>query len=271
MLRLLERNIASIQRRLVLIAPPYARIPVPFSNVTTDPSRHAKLFAEMQRLRGHVYVSDGAISPDHLSPTGRHQTPEDEQSWHLLLLNGDGRLNSCIWYLEHPNPSALHDLRVKNCALASHDQWRGRFQRAMQQELDWARQNGLRSAEAGGWAVSPSGRCTSEGFLLALAAYSLAQLFGGALAFATATVRHSSSTILRRLGGRPVESGGVPLPTYYDPRYGCDMELLRFDSRRSNPKYSLLIDLLTEQLRSAAVVSSAGQQVIRKRQPSYAA
>jgi hypothetical protein len=45
----------------------------------------------------------------------------------------------------------------------------------------------------------------------------------------TATVRHGSASILRRLGGSSLVAHGTPLPSYFDPRFGCMMELLRFD------------------------------------------
>jgi hypothetical protein len=47
-----------------------------------------------------------------------------------------------------------------------------------------------------------------------------------------------------------------PIPAYYDPRYGCNMELLRFDSRRPSPKYAPLIAELTEKLATVRVIAS---------------
>ena len=92
--------------------------------------------------------------------------------------------------------------------------------------------------------------------MLALAAYSLGRLFGGALGLTTATVRHSSSAILRRLGGSHLQANGTFVPPYYDPRYQCDMELLRFDSRRPNPRFARLVDLLKERLTNVRVVTA---------------
>jgi hypothetical protein len=131
-----------------------------------------------------------------------------------------------------------------------------RFMTAIESELRRARQENLKYAEVGGWAVSKDSRCTSEGLLLALAAYSLGKIAGGALGLTTATVRHASSAILRRLGGSHLEAGGNVVPPYYDPRYKCEMELLRFDSRRPDPKYAPLIDLMAARLRDVLVVAS---------------
>jgi hypothetical protein len=81
-------------------------------------------------------------------------------------------------------------------------------------------------------------------------------MLGGALGLTTATVRHSSSTILRRLGGSLLEIGGSIVPPYYDPKYKCEMELLRFDSRKPSAKYAGLVELLGERLQNVSVVTS---------------
>jgi hypothetical protein len=79
-------------------------------------------------------------------------------------------------------------------------------------------------------------------------------MFGGALGITTATVRHCSATILKRLGLAPVPAGDSVVPAYFDPRYGCDMELLRFDTRRANPKYEGLVKLMMKCLTKVAIV-----------------
>jgi hypothetical protein len=256
MLRLLERNIASIEKRLVLVAPPHVSVSGSFTQVTIDPVRHRQLIEDMQRLRGSVYLQDGAVQREQLTDDGLHRTAEDERSWHLLMLNGQQRVSSCAWYMEHDDAARFEHLRVRNCALAHVDGWRERLPRVIEAELDRARQAGLRYAEVGGWAVAKGSRCTSEGLLLALAAYSLGRRLGGVLGLTTATVRHSSSTILRRLGGSLLEAGGALVPPYYDPKYKCEMELLRFDSRRPSPKYDGLIDMLGRRLGHVSVVAA---------------
>jgi hypothetical protein len=256
MLKLLERNIRCVEKRLVLLAPAEANVPAAFNNVEADPDEHRRLLEETQRLRGSVYLSDGAVERRQLSAGGLHRTAEDPSSWHLLMLNAERRVSACIWYLEHANDTDMSRLRVRDTPLARHDEWREPLKRAVASELGQARHDGLPYAEVGGWAVTKESRCTSEGLLLALAAYSLGRFFGGALGMTTATVRHSSSTILRRIGGASLRAGEKTIPSYFDPRYKCEMELLRFDSRRPSPKYNGLIDLLHHQLASVPVVSA---------------
>lgn len=257
MLKLIERNIAAVGERLVLLPPPDSCVPEYFKNATIDSSRHDELIAEMQRLRGSIYLHDGAVQSEHLSSDGLHQTPEDRKSWHLLMLDKYRRVSSCVWYLEHDNMTSVDELRVRNSPLGRQEDWRGKLRHAVESELALARRDRLHYAEVGGWAVSARSRCTSEGLLLALAAYSLGRILGGALGITTATSRHSSSSILRRLGGSHLEVDGLHLPPYYDPKYKCQMELLRFDSRKPDAKYAGLIELLRDKLASVSVIASA--------------
>jgi hypothetical protein len=256
MLRLLERNIAAIEERLILLAPSAASVGESFHNVTLDQRLHAERVREMQRLRGSIYLEDGAIERRQLSTDGLHRTPEDENSWHLLMLGRDGRVSACVWYLEHANTTSIQSLRVRHSPLTATDSGRDMLYTAVESEIARARKDGLRYAEVGGWAVSKHCRCTSEGLLLALGAYSLGRRLGGALGITTATVRHSSSTILRRLGGSSLEVGATAIPSYFDPKFNCEMELLRFDSRRPNAKYAGLIELLRDRLTNVLVIAS---------------
>lgn len=257
MLKLLDRNIAAVGQRLLILAPPHAVASQYFQNVEVDARLHRRLIQCMQKLRGRVYLEDGAISRHQLSADGLHVTPEDERSWHLLMLDAESRVNACVWYLDHDNDVTLDQLRVRNCPLATSDQLSHRFRAAIAAELARARLEGLRYTELGGWAVSPESRHSADGLVLALSAYGLGRVGSGTLGLTTATVRHASATILRRLGGAPLEALGDEIPSYYDPRYRCDMQLLRFDSRRPNPKYRGTIDALTDQLAFVPIVASA--------------
>jgi hypothetical protein len=260
MRRLLERSIAVVERRLVLLAPPEACVAPAFQRVTVDPFLRETLVTDVQRMRGSVYLADGAVTENHLSVDGLHQTPEDARSWHLLFLNAERRVTACVWYLQHDLETSYNDLRVRYCPLGGLPEWREKLAEAVESELTRARAAGLHYAEVGGWAVSKESRCTSEGLLLALAAYSLGRILGGALGMTTATVRHSSSAILRRLGGSLLEAGTDVIPSYHDPKYGCTMELLRFDSRQPHPKYASLVDMLCKKLATVPVVAAAMQQ-----------
>jgi hypothetical protein len=252
--RLLERNIASLHDRLVLLAPPETLPDGPFRNSDVDLERHGRLVRELQKLRGHIYLKEGALERHQLSPDGSHRAPEDEKSWHLLMLNPQGRVSACVWYREHHNHVYFDRLRVRNCALARTDGWRDLLWKAVELEIARARRDDLRYAEVGGWAVAEDSRRTCEGVLLALAVYSLGRISGGAIGMTTATARHRSSSMLRRIGGRRLEVDGVVVPPYYDPSYRCVMEILRFDSREPSASFGHLIERLREKLAHIPVI-----------------
>jgi hypothetical protein len=261
MATLLERNIASIDKRLVVLAPPQASVASLFpTSYCVDPARHDDLVAQMQHLRGSVYLEDGALKPEQLTPDGRHRTREDERSWHLLMLDQRRRVSACIWYLEHEAPASIHELRVRSCPLAESAD--GRLRDAVHAELARARNQQVRYSEVGGWAVAKDSRCTSEGLILILATFGLSRMFGGALGVATATARHSSAAILRRLGLSRFEVKGDQLRPYFDAEYDCEMEVLRYDTRRASAKYHDLIERLIPRLSQVSVVGRSLQPLL---------
>lgn len=257
MLKLLDRTIASARERIVFVAPSSEAVSDVFHNVEIDGLRRQELVRDVQRMRGSIYVSDGAIQPHQLTIDGRHQMPEDETSWHMLLLNKEGKVAASALYLEHDNTVTFDELRVKQCPLSQDPQWRSTLVDSIEIELKRARREQLPFVELAGWAVSEETRGTSSAFAFSLAVYAFSRRAGGALGMTTATFRHCSATILKRLGGVHFELDGVTLPPYYDPRYGCMMEMLRFDSRTPNPKYICLIDQMRDTLAGVTVLAPA--------------
>jgi hypothetical protein len=253
--KLLERAIASADERLVLLAPPSTVIPEHFANCEFDIDRHRHFIREAQRLRATVYLQDGAIDRDQLSPDGLHQTPEDEKGWHLLMVDQEGRVSACAWYCEYDNMVYFGRLRLKNCPLAHAPEWRDKLWKAVEGEIARARSDGLRYAELGGWAVANESRRCADVLVLALATYTLSGMCGGALGITTATTRHSSSSILSRLGGRPLEVDGSTIPPYYDAHYRCVMEILRFDSRKPSARFGVLVERLHEKFADVPVIA----------------
>jgi hypothetical protein len=255
MLKALERNIAAADARIVFVAPSAESVSNLFHNVDVDEARHSTLIRDVQRMRGGIYLKDGAITTHQLSADGRHRTQEDETSWHMLLLNKAQQVSACALYLEHENTVTFDQLRARQCALSGQPEWRSKIQSAIESELERARSERLKYVELGGWAVAEQSRGTAGPLALALAVYAFSRRAGGALGITTATFRHCSATILKRLGGSRFDVDGVTLPPYYDPQYRCMMEMLRFDSRRPNEKYVELIDRARETLANIMVVA----------------
>jgi hypothetical protein len=222
-----------------------------------DPRRYESILADMQRMRGRIYLEDGAIGHQQLGSDLRHRSPADNESWHLLTLDQRGFVSGCVRYREHRNTVSFQDLGLRNCALAECSQWGVKLKAAVESDLAAARRQEISYVEVGGWALAKERRCTGEALRTALATYGLAQILGGCVGIATATVRNSSSSILRRIGGGALEIGGEKLPGYYDPKYNCQMEIVRFTSSSPNPRYWRWIDQISADLLKVPVLSLA--------------
>jgi hypothetical protein len=247
----------TVFRKLLLLAPPGARIPESLNQnkLSFDARRHQNYLDEVQRLRGRIYLEDGAIPESHLVD-GRHVVKSDRMSWHLVVLDHEGNACGCVRYRDHGGPVAFAELTAARSSLALCPEWGGRMRAAVEDELLLSDALKLPFVEIGGWALDPAIRGTVEALRMVLAAYAFSREFGGAVGLATATVRHSSASILRRIGGQPLECGGEMVPAYADRQYNCRMELLRFHSWALNPRYDVWLDEMAEEIREVAVISA---------------
>lgn len=242
------------QARLILLAPPQAEIPDSFTHVDASVAHHEKWLAGMQCLRGRVYLEDGAITRDQIRADGRHRLPMDDRAWHVIALDEEGDVCGCSRYLEHPRTVSFSDLRMRSSALAKSENWGAALKDAVESDIRLASQTGVSYVEVGGWALAPEMRYSTQALRIALSTYSLARMLGGCIGIGTVTRRHCSSSILRRIGGSPLSSNGIALPHYFDPQYGCEMEVLRFDSNAPNPKYEGWITELHDYLMATTVI-----------------
>jgi hypothetical protein len=241
---------------MVLLAPSPLSAHGLFKHVHVDTDHYERLLADLQRVRGRVYLEDGAIERHQLN-VGKHQLQTDEGSWHVLILDEHGRVSGCMRCQEYPKNSAFSHLSVSDAALARCSRWGESFRAAVEGELALSRRLDRAFAEVGGWALLEDIRGTVEALRLVLSSYALAETLGGWVALSTATRRNGSAGILRRIGGRSLEHGSLELPPYHDPQYRCEMEVLRFYSWDSNPRFRRWIEELKVQLRDVPVFTSA--------------
>src|SRR5690242_1808240 len=115
----LEMKLTPIHGQFLLLAPK----PQSFFNLNIDPERHAEMLVQAQKLRGRIYVEEGAIAPTELRRDGRHYMASDEESWHILTLDSEGKVSGCARFLMHENTVAFDRLGVRHSALAKCDQW----------------------------------------------------------------------------------------------------------------------------------------------------
>jgi len=256
-----QRRFSFPSRQLVLLAPAHARIPKIFHAAHESHRDHRSLLSEIQRFRGRVYLADGAIEQSDLID-GLHVVAADDHSWHFLVHDANGDIAGCIRYQAHDLGGLLLRLSVFNTSLADCPEWGPTLKRAVEAEILLAKTRQLSFVEVGGWAVAEHLRGTAEPLRLGLVAYSLGRLMGGAVGLCTATRRHCSSSILRRIGGSCLEHEGTAIPTYYDPRYACEMDILRFHSWNPNPRYEQWIEEIRNSLQSLTIIRSPGRALV---------
>ncbi len=209
---------------------------------------HSQLLSAMQHLRGQLYLKDGAIQACELDEDGRFRMRGDEQGWHLLLMDDSRQVIGCARYLVHPNTVSFHKLRLSHSALAQDPIWGIKVRNAVESDLALARRSNLSFIEFGGWALAEEWRNTRAALEILVGSYALAQMLGGCIGACTATARHGSSSMLRRIGGTSFVVGAEELPSYEDPQYSCRMELLRFDSRAPGARFAPLVSQLKAKL-----------------------
>src|ERR1041384_5125329 len=149
-MKLIPGSFLSSHQQLILLAPQGSQVPQEFRNVRVDPQQHAAILADMQKMRGRVYLDDGAIAPDQLESDSRHRAPADESSWHLVTLDQLGSVSGCVRYRQHRNTVSFHDLGLRNSALAECQRWGSRLKAAVESDLAHARQRAISFVEVGG-------------------------------------------------------------------------------------------------------------------------
>lgn len=239
--------------RMMVLAPAGVTVPGVFARAVRDPLAHERIFSAMQQMRGRVALREGAVKRSDLSQDGRHRMPGDENSWHLIRLDPDESVTGCARILVHPHTTTFSQLRLSSSAVAQHPQFGRRVRMIVESDLQKASEQRINVVEPGGWVLEEKLRGTSEAILIALSAFAWARFIGRCLAYVTATVKHHSSSMLRRLGAESLSLGGEEIPRYYDSRYSCEMELLRLQSSVMHPRFERKLTCLHDLLSTAPV------------------
>jgi hypothetical protein len=253
-------------RRLILLAPTVDQIDSRFAEGISSTDRYNDLLAELQRFRGNIYLQDGAVRASELQADGRHCVDADYSGWHVVAVDGQGEVCGCSRYRIYSPDAHFSELAVGRSALARSAMWRSALIAAIQGERDLARQKRVHFVEVGGWAISAELRRTTEALRIALATYALADYLGGCVGLTTATRRHHSASVLKKIGGSPLKAGEAELPPYFDPDYDCEMEILKFDSAAPNPKFEPWIEQLRVQLAAVEVIAPGQPRRFRPRE-----
>jgi hypothetical protein len=241
-------------RDFVLLAPGQGAKPS-IGRIVNNAEQHGHLLADTQKLRAAIYLGDGAIKEDQVHASGRYIEPSDDISWHLLTVDQRGRVTAGIRYLAHRPNTSYFELDIAGAMSHLPSSFTQQVQRSVEAELAKAESIGFKYVELGAWVVGPDLRCSTVAIRMIMMIYALSQSLGGAIALSTATTRHSSAAILRRTGGKPLALAGFEVPPYYDSHYDCEMEILCFDSRFPNPRFSGWISEFREALSQVPVIA----------------
>ena len=240
----------------LILAPAGAVSPNFLHGVIQHTAIHSRIFSQMQVMRGAVALAEGAIQACDLDSGARHHMPGDSESWHLLRMGDDGQIRGCARILMHSDNPSFHRLRLSSSRIAKSEQWGQKVRFAVEAEMARATASGMKLVEPGGWVLRPNLRGGPDAISLALSAFAWSQLMGGCLAFVTATLKHGSCSMLKRLGGSLLSFAGEPIPRYYDPEYRCEMELLSLYTKHLNPRFDALIAQVRKALIIAPVLQS---------------
>jgi hypothetical protein len=235
-----------------ILAPSYGEVPDSLTGACLDSRLHANTLFDIQVLRGSVYREYGPIAAQLLAD-GRHYQTVDAQSWHIVLQDSNDRLLGCSRY--RPVEGGFEQLGASQSAIAQSQRFGPVLRAAVEHQIGHARRNRIQFGEVGAWALRPEVRCSSAAVNIALMTFVLAESLGGGVGITTATTRHHSASILRRLGGRRMPE----LPAYYDPKYGCVIEILHFSSANLDAQFTDRVKKLRSEIESIPVLCAAGR------------
>lgn len=236
-----------------ILAPSYGEVPDSLAGACLDSRSHANTLFDIQVLRGTVYREYGPIAAQLLAD-GRHYQTVDAQSWHIVLHDSNHRLLGCSRY--RAVEGGFEQLGASQSAIAQSQRFGPVLRSAVEGQIGYARRNRIQYGEVGAWALRPEVRCSSAAVNIALMTFVLAESLGGGLGITTATTRHHSASILRRLGGRKL----AELPAYYDPKYGCVIEILHFSSADLDAQFADRVKKLRAEIERIPVLCASGRK-----------
>src|SRR5579871_6041710 len=105
-------------RSFILLAPANEPISQYPGGVKFSADLHSHLLSELQRLRGRIYLADGAVSPGELDPRERHIQSLDTRSWHLLTLGSLGRVIGCTRFRRYSSLVSWSQLGIRQAPIA---------------------------------------------------------------------------------------------------------------------------------------------------------
>ncbi|GAA4412991.1 hypothetical protein GCM10023187_40760 [Nibrella viscosa] len=238
---------------LSLIAPYAGALPIVASMPTTD--AYEQTIAEIQRFRGRIYVQDQAIPASALDRSGRHYTKLDYASYHVIIRNQEGAITGVMRIPTYVSGAAVWFLQLYHVLERMEPGQKALYSFAIQHFIDQSASKYPFIVEPGGWAVDRQISEKLTGTVLAASCWAFCQLIGGAVAVATATVKHNAADLLRMMGGINCLQGTTNA-RFFDSFHQCELELIFFQSDKINPRFAAMVEAIKEQWQQREVVAA---------------
>lgn len=255
-----NRNVAVDRLRFRIIAPAVGDRACTFARPVVNDRLYDELLFGVQLVRGSALRECGQISTQ-LMPDGRHYQEADIQSWHVVVQNDSGRILGCARY--RPLSGGFEDLGASQSALAHSRRYGPVLRTAISSLIAKSWRRNKRYGEAGGWALRPEMRGTTAAVTIALMTQVLAEALGSGLAITTATRYNHSSSILQRIGAKPL----IGLPAYYEPKYGSVIEIVHWELPCVEPRCAARLERVRGLLSDTEVIFADRPEAPAK--PSY--
>jgi len=226
-----------------------------------DPKRWRSLLTQACRIRGSVYLQDGAIRPEDLNANGAFWLPMDETSWHLLTVNDDDEVTATLRVTMLPLDAKKRKGKLPHVGAslsrASRDTLSPRLTTERFLSSLWLEYGAERNhfLVVGGWAASPTASAAGVGAELALSVWAFTRHVEAAGAICVASERHDAHGQLVRTGAVPIRAIGAQV-MYYDSAYGCQVGLLGFKVFKERRALKRVVDHLATKITSSEVVMS---------------
>ncbi len=243
----------------VIIEPEISEYKPDAFSMTRDSDLRYDFMFELFKMRGSVYLQDGAISEENLDKFGKYVSPHDKYSWQVLLLDSSkkphGGLRIRFWDFENIR---AHFMQTHAKELI--DRMDCDNQKVYQESIIRFLDEEMRTkffGEVAGLVITDYEKNSPAALLLVAFCFAFGEFVGGFNALVSATERHYSNRIMRKIGGHriPHKETKEYLNTFFDSKYNCNMEYIVFESACPAALIQDLCKKIQEKLKTTLVLA----------------
>lgn len=185
---------------------------------------HEGALQMIRRFRGAMCLSNGLVPAEAVDATGCHYLSCDSLNYHLLLSEPNGKLAACLRVRFHALGTTASGLRMFESIRRIPPVYRASS--SLNEALLEGRRKQLGVAELGGWVAAPVWRESLAAQMLPVFAWALVRQVQESVMLEHADATGETPSILRSVGGRPLDHQGMRIPAVHDAHHGRPMEVL---------------------------------------------